>query len=128
MEGGEAFWGFGLQGDGFYGGEAGAGVRPVDQAADIVGRAFEDRFDPAVGQVAHPAGHAVLLGQAAAAVTEEDALYAAGDQHPIADHKQRVRLATRPGTNSGRGGKAGPFGRKLRGQPERAWMAVSAIV
>jgi hypothetical protein len=103
-------------------------MRPVDQAADIVGRAFEDRFDPAVGQVAHPAGHTVPLGQAAAAVTEEDALHAAGDQHPITDHKQTVRWPTQSGTSSGRGGKAGPFGRKLRSQPERAWMAVSAIV
>ena len=61
MEGGEAFGGFGLDGYVVDGGQAGAGVGPVDQAPDVLGRAFEDRFDPAVGQVAHPAGHAVLL-------------------------------------------------------------------
>ena len=52
MEGGEAFGGFGLDGYVVDGGQAGAGVGPVDQAADVLGRAFEDRFDPAVGQVA----------------------------------------------------------------------------
>ncbi len=89
-EGGEPFWGFGLDGDGLYHGQAGAGVRPVEQAADILGEAFEDRLDPAVGQVAHPAGHAVLLGEPPAAIAEEDALHPAGDQHPIAHHKQTV--------------------------------------
>ena len=92
-EGGEAFRGFGLDGYVVDGGQAGAGVGPVDQAADVLGRAFEDRFDPAVGQVADPARHAVLLGQAAAGVAEEDALDPAGDQHPIAHHKQTVRRA-----------------------------------
>ena len=36
---------------------------PVEQAADILGPTLEDRLDPAVGQVAHPARHAVLLGR-----------------------------------------------------------------
>jgi hypothetical protein len=49
VEGGEAFGGFGLDGYVVDGGQAGAGVRPVDQAADIFGRPLEDRFDPAVG-------------------------------------------------------------------------------
>ncbi len=97
VEGGEAFWGFGVDGDALDDGVAGAGVRPVDQVADVLGRALEDRFDPAIGQVAHPAGHAVLLGQAAAAVAEEDALHPAGDQHPIANHMQTVRRAGRAG-------------------------------
>ena len=74
VEGGEAFRGFGQDGYVVHGGQARPGVRPVHQAADVLGRAFEDRFDPAVGQVADPAGHAVLLGQAAARVAEEDAL------------------------------------------------------
>src|SRR5208282_2761801 len=69
-----------------------ASVRPVEQGADILRRALEDRFDPAVGQVAHPAGHAVLLGEPPAAIAEEDALHPAGDQHPIAHHKQTVPL------------------------------------
>ena len=63
VEGGESLGLFGLDGDGFHDGQAWAGVRPVEQAADIFGWALEDRFDPAVGQVAHPAGDAVLLGQ-----------------------------------------------------------------
>ena len=90
-EGGEAFRGFGLDGYVVDGGLAGAGAGPVDQAADRVGRPLEDGFDPAVGQVAHPARHAVLLGQAAARIAEEDTLNPARDQHPIAHHKQRVR-------------------------------------
>ena len=93
VEGGEAFRGFGLDGYVVDGGQAGAGAGPVDQVADVVGRPFEDRFDPAVGQVADPAGHAVLFGQATAGVTEEDALDPAGDEHPIAHHKQTVRRA-----------------------------------
>jgi hypothetical protein len=35
----------------------------------------------------------VLFGQAAAGVAEEDALDPAGDEHPIAHHKQTVRRA-----------------------------------
>jgi len=66
-----------------------------DERVDRFRRALEDRFDPAVGQVAHPARHAVLLGQAAAGVAEEDALDPAGDEHPIAHHKPKVR---RPGS------------------------------
>ena len=93
VEGGEAFGGFGLDGYVVDSGQAGAGMGPVDQAPDVLGRAFEDRFDPAVGQVADPARHAVLFGQAAAGVTEEDALNPAGDEHPIAHHKQTVRRA-----------------------------------
>jgi len=95
VEGGEPFWGFGLDGDGLDHGQAGAGVRPVEQGADILGEAFEDRLDPPVGQVAHPTGDAVLLGQPPATIAEEDALHPAGDQHPIAHHKQTV---SRPGT------------------------------
>jgi hypothetical protein len=90
-EGGESFRRFGLDGYVVDRGQAGTGPGPVDQAADIVGRPLEDGFDPAVGQVAHPAGHAMLLGQAAARVAEEDTLDPARDQHPIAHHKQRVR-------------------------------------
>jgi hypothetical protein len=35
----------------------------------------------------------VLFGQAAAGVTEKDALDPAGDEHPIAHHMQTVRRA-----------------------------------
>ncbi len=105
VEGGESFRGFGLDGDGLYHGQAGAAVRPVEQAADILGEAFEDRLDPAVGQVAHPADHAVLLGEPPAAIAEEDALHPAGDQHPIAHHKQTVR---RPGRDRRAGRERSP--------------------
>ena len=98
MEGSESFRGFGPEGNGFYDGQTGAGVGPVKQATDILGRALEDRFDPAVGQVAHPAGHAVLLGEPPAAIAEEDALHPAGDQHPIAHHKQTPAEVPGPGT------------------------------
>ena len=91
VEGGEAFRGFGLDGYVVDGGQAGTGAGPFHQAADILGRAFEDRLDPAIGQVAHPARHAVLLSQAAAGVAEEDALDPAGDQDTVANHKQTVR-------------------------------------
>ena len=93
VEGGKPFWGFGLDGDGLDHGQAGAGARPVEQAADILGEAFEDRLYPAVGQAAHPADHAVLLGEPPAAIAEEDALHPAGDQHPITHHKQTVPVA-----------------------------------
>jgi hypothetical protein len=35
----------------------------------------------------------MLFGQAAAGVTEENALDPAGNEHPIAHHKQTVRRA-----------------------------------
>lgn len=74
-------------------------MRPVHQVADIVILPLEDRFDPAVGEVAYPSGHAVLLGQPPAGVAEQDTLDPAGDQHPIAKHMQTVRRdgAFRPG-------------------------------
>src|ERR1700753_1028630 len=65
-EGGEAFGGFGVDGYGVDDGQAGGGAGTVGQVTDAGGRAFEDGFDPAVGQVADPAGHVVLPGQAAA--------------------------------------------------------------
>ncbi len=49
VEGSESFRGFGLDGDCFHDGQAGAGVGPVNQASDMLGRALEDRFDPAIG-------------------------------------------------------------------------------
>ena len=39
----------------------------------------------------------MLLGHATAAIAEEDALHPAGDQYPIADHKQTVRRRRRAG-------------------------------
>ncbi len=106
-EGGESFRGFGLHGHVVDDGQAGTGAHPVHQSADIPIRALEDRFDPAVGQIAYPAGHAVLLGQPAAGVAEEDALHSAGNQHPIAHHKQTVRLDRRTGPGTGLGRSPG---------------------
>ncbi len=37
-------------------------MRPLHQAADSFLWPFEDRFDLAVGKVAHPAGHTATLG------------------------------------------------------------------
>jgi hypothetical protein len=61
-----------MDGDVVHDGAAGAVAGPVDEEADVIGRAFEDGFDAAVGQVAYPAAHVVLLGDAPAAVAEED--------------------------------------------------------
>jgi hypothetical protein len=58
----EAFGRLGLD---FYvvdGGITGAVAGPVHQAVDGLRRALEDGFDPAVGQVADPAGHAMFPG------------------------------------------------------------------
>ena len=91
LERGESLRRLGLDGDVVDFGQARAAMGPVHQAADLLIWPLEDCFDPAVGKVAYPSGHAVLLGQAPAGVTEEDTLDAAGDQHPIAKHMQTVR-------------------------------------
>ena len=57
-------------------GGARALARPLHQVADVRVGPLEDRLDRAVREVAHPAAHAVLLGQPAARLTEEDALHA----------------------------------------------------
>ena len=93
-----------MDGYGLDDGEAGAVVGPVDQAADLVGWAFEDGFDAAVREVSYPAGHVVLLGYPAAGVTEEHALDPAGNQHPIADHKQTLPIASLEGAPGLTGG------------------------
>jgi hypothetical protein len=61
-------------------------ARPAHQPFDALRFALEHRFDPAVRQVAHPAGDTLLTGDSAARVTEEDALHKAGDQDPLANH------------------------------------------
>jgi hypothetical protein len=73
-----------------YHGEARAAASPVDQAAYLVGGAFEHGLDAAVGEVSYPPGYVVLLGYPAAGVTEEHALDPARDQYPIANHKQTL--------------------------------------
>lgn len=68
-------------------------TRPLHQTADFPVRPLEDRFDPAVREVPHPAAHAVPLGHPAAGVAEEHALHATRDQHPIANHTDTLRPA-----------------------------------
>ena len=85
----ESFGRFGLDRDVVDHGVTGAVAGPVHQAVDVLGRSLEDRFDPAVGQVADPSGHAVFLGEAPAGVAEEDTLDPAGDQDAVADHRRR---------------------------------------
>lgn len=93
-------------------GVTGAVVGPGHQAADVLGRSLEDRFHPAVGQVADPSGHAVFLGEPPAGIAEEDTLDPAGDQDAVADHKQTVRRAG-PGRSAGRGRDSAGRGRDL---------------
>jgi hypothetical protein len=66
---------------------------PVHEPLDVVRLSLEDRLDPAVGKVAHPAADPVLHGHPAARVTEENALDTAGDEYPVADHGTDVTRA-----------------------------------
>ena len=81
----------GLHRDIGHDGVRGAAARPGHQAVNILGPAFEDRLDLAIGKIAHPPGHPVLTRHPPTAVTEEDALHPARDQHPVADHNQTLR-------------------------------------
>ena len=65
--------------------------RPLDQPLDLTGSSLEHRLDPAVGKVAHPPAHTVLLRELTAGVTEEDALHPASNDHSAADHNQTLR-------------------------------------
>jgi hypothetical protein len=100
-EGVESLGWFGLNRDVVHYGVTGAVVGPGHQAVDVLGRALEDRFDPAVGQVADPSGHTMFLGEPPAGIAEEDTLDPAGDQDTVADHKQTVRWPG-PGGSAGR--------------------------
>ena len=90
-EGVESFGWFGFNRNVVHYGVTGAVVGPGHQAVDVLGRALEDRFDPAVGQVADPSGHAVFLGEPPAGIAEEDALDPPGDHDAVADHKPTVQ-------------------------------------
>ena len=105
LERGESLGRFGLDSDVGHLGQAGAAVRPGHETADVLVWSLEDRFDPAVREVAHPSGHAATLGQPTAGIAEENALDPAGDQHPIANHKETVRRAG--GHDRCRGGEPG---------------------
>jgi len=84
---------FGLDADVLHHGGARTVARPLHQPADFPVRSFEDRLNPAVREVPHPAVHAVPLGHPAAGVAEEHALHATRDQHPIANHTDTLRPA-----------------------------------
>ena len=72
-------------------GQVGTVAHPVDETVNVVGRSLEDRLDPPVGKVASPPAHTMLESPSPAGVAEVDALDQAGDEHPIADHKQTLR-------------------------------------
>jgi hypothetical protein len=80
-----------LHSDVCHDGQVGTAACPVQEAVNVLGRPFEDCLDPAVGKVAYPPAHAVVKGHPPAGVAEVDALNLTGDQHPIADHKEKVR-------------------------------------
>jgi hypothetical protein len=87
----ESFWLLSLYRDVSHDGQVGTAARPVQEAVNVLGRPFEDRLDPAVGKVAYPPAHTVLKGHPPAGAAEVDALNLTGDQHPIADHKEKLR-------------------------------------
>jgi hypothetical protein len=81
----------GLRRDVYHDGHVGTVAHPLDEIVNAVGRSLEDRLDPPVGKVAYPTAHTMLEGPSPAGVAEVDALDPAGDEHPIADHKQTLR-------------------------------------
>jgi len=87
----ESLWMLSLHSDVSHDGQVGTAACPVQEVVNVLGRPFEDGFDPAVGQVAHPPAHTVLKSHLPAGAAEVDALNLTGDHHPIADHKQKVR-------------------------------------
>jgi hypothetical protein len=62
-------------------------TRPLHQPLDALRLALEDSFDAAVRQIAYPTGNTLLPRDSAARVAIEDALYLAGHQNPLADHR-----------------------------------------
>jgi hypothetical protein len=54
---------------------------PADHLPDPIGGAFENGFDPSVGQVLDPSGQVQFLGLLPRRVAEEDALDLAGNTH-----------------------------------------------
>ncbi len=87
----QSFWPLGLRRDVRHDGHVGTVAHPLDEAVDVVGRPLEYRLDPAVGKVAYPPVHTMFEGPSPAGFAEVDALDPAGDEHPIADHKQTLR-------------------------------------
>jgi hypothetical protein len=67
----------------------------LDEPLDRVGLAFEDGLHGAVPVVAHPAGHAMLEGEAASSVPEEHALHMTVDEDPAAHVRSFVEALVR---------------------------------
>jgi hypothetical protein len=87
----DSLWILGLHSDVCHDGQVRTAACPVQEAVHAPGRPFEDGPGPAVGKVAYPPAHTVVKGHPLAGAAEVDALNLAGDQHPIADHNQKVR-------------------------------------
>jgi hypothetical protein len=64
--------------------------RPVNQVLHVVGRPFEDRLDPAIGQIPYPPTDTPFNGQPPARVPEVHPLDPPRDQHPVPNHSQTV--------------------------------------
>src|SRR5581483_7813040 len=94
---------------------------PLDHRLDAVARAFEDRLDGAVGEVADAARDAERTGARGDALAEADALHAALHDQPNA-HELSARR-TPPPRAAGRNGTArcaGQQGPRASGRPPRA--------
>ena len=90
LERAESFRPFGSQFDVSDHGLRGTVTCPVHEAVNVIIGSFEDRLDPAVGKVTNPAAHTVPEGHPPAGIAEENALNLAGDQYPVADHRQTL--------------------------------------
>jgi len=68
-------------------------LAPRDERIDQFGPALEDRFDPAVEQVAHHPAHSGSLGTPGAGHAIAHALHPPLDDDPLADHPRTIRGA-----------------------------------
>jgi uracil-DNA glycosylase len=67
-----------------------------DEPLDGFGPPFEDGLDCAFPRVPGPAGHALLFGQPAQGIPEEDTLNASVDGEPAANHADTLRALSPP--------------------------------
>lgn len=123
LERAEPFRPFGSQFDASDHGLRGTVTRPVHEAVNVIVGSFEDGLDPAVGKVTNPAAHPVPEGHPLACIAEEDALNLAGDQYPVADHRQTLPARRADGSMatvlSGFPHPRGPPGSTSSGSPPR---------
>lgn len=69
---------------------------PIDHALHRICLPLEDGFHPTVPAVAHPAGHAQMVGLAGTGVAKEHALDPATDVHVTPNSHRVDRLALTP--------------------------------